>query len=71
MSAVLERLGKAIDSPTHQHDGWHAYELCYGLANLAKDFDNLKIAVSAIYQTGSSVIVKKCIWWKNRNHQKD
>ena len=63
MKAVLNRLKKAIDSDTHQHDGWHAYELCHGLANLAADPENLKNAVSR-ERTWSSLVLmlyKYCV----------
>ena len=64
MQMTLERLQKAVGSSSHQHDGWHAHELCDGLANLAQDFENLKYVVrtlalllpSVISNTGKAVI---------------
>jgi hypothetical protein len=46
MSAMLERLQRAIGKEVNKYDGWQAYELCHGLANLAADEVNLKNAVS-------------------------
>ena len=46
MRMILGRLMKAITTEdTHQYDGWHAYEMCDGLANLAQDYENLKYVV--------------------------
>ena len=44
---MLDYLKKAISSDDHSHNGWHAAEICEGLANLAMEFQNLKNVVSA------------------------
>ena len=50
MSAVLDRLRRAIDREDNKYEGLHACELCHGLANLAADSINLKNAVSHLAQ---------------------
>ena len=51
MSEVLKELVKAIDAPNNRNYALEAYCSCWVLANLAKDFENLRIAVSIIFET--------------------
>ena len=46
MSAFMDLLRKTIEDERHSSKGWHAHELCDGLANLAANETNLMNAVS-------------------------
>ena len=45
VECLLDLLRDALLSPDHNDEGWYAYELCEGLANLAHDEQNRSLVV--------------------------
>ena len=44
---IIKDLSKATSDPeSHQHDGWHAYELAVGITNLTMNKENIKTFVT-------------------------
>ena len=49
LSSLIHRLQRAVEDELHVSKGWHAYEICDGVANLAAEHHNLMMAVSLIH----------------------